>query len=721
MPDNIYYQVAVNYPSQNSILTYIGDPSSDINFQIGQLVHIPLGKRSEFGCVVDTINEVKDNPDITYKNIFSIVDSKIFLSPTDLMLFKWVSKYYHYGLGKLIFDTLPNLPKLPILSNLSNLSTSSALPKKRSTRLVKSPITPQRQIDQQSSTKETYNLTQIQQQIFDQLHLLSSSTPTNNQTQHFKALIHGVTGSGKSIIYLKLMEECFKKNQSVLFLLPEINLTPQFIEIFERDLTVPIYPYHSGLSDKQKLLIWESLLISNDSPKLIIGARSAIFLPIKNLGLIIMDEEHDHSYKQDDRCSYHARDVAYKKAKLLNIPIILGSATPSLESFYFFKLSTNKDFGHYFELRERVHQAQLPDIEIVDTRIKNKDANKDANTNTKKQYAHWPLTDTTIHEIDKNLQSGGQVLILINRLGFANYFQCKSCGHSFECVNCSTKLRFFSKKNILSCQYCNYTIHAPTFCPLCNCLDILQKGFGTEKIQAVLSELFPNKITERFDRDEITTITKLNNRLEAFHQHRIDILVGTQMLSKGHNFKRVRLVVILGVDSYLNYSDFRINEKVYQLLTQVAGRSGRFGGESKVLIQTCNPANETLNVIKQNLFDHFYFSEAKVRTDCFFPPFSRSALIYLLSTDQKQVAKHIQALSLFTTNIKNKYFASIEILGPKPAIIEKRVGFYTWCILLRTHNSKVNDLHNLITTIEENFELPSQIKMKIDIDPLTFM
>ncbi|MBF0297281.1 MAG: primosomal protein N' [Oligoflexia bacterium] len=660
------------------------------------------------GCIISiSLNDFSENADkkISYKKISGPIDTKIILDGNDLSLFKWVSKYYHYSLGKLIFDTIPALQTLSVSAKRKSIKSKSPIIEKH-----------------MSTATTTFEPTNLQQQIINQL---SSEL---SKKKHFKSLIHGVTGSGKSMIYLKLMEECFKNNQSVLFLLPEINLTPQFITIFENYLSVPIYPYHSALTEKQKLFIWENLVTENpastSTTKLIIGARSSIFLPIDNLGLIIIDEEHDHSYKQDDRCTYHARDVAYKKAKLLNIPIILGSATPSIESFYFFKLSTSEstsvDDRYYFEIRERVNLAQLPDIELIDTRSRPSSVPA-VPASTTKPPSHWPLTSEIVKEIKKNLESENQILILINRLGFANFFQCKSCGHSFECINCSTKLRFFSKKNILSCQYCSYMIPTPTLCPICNCLDILHIGFGTEKVQAILSTLFPEKIIERFDREEINTINKLNKRLDDFHQHKIDVLVGTQMLSKGHNFKKVKLVVILGVDSYLNYADFRINEKIYQLLTQVSGRSGRFGGESKVCIQTYNPTNETLNIVKENLFDQFYTSEINVRKECSFPPFSRLALIYLMSKDQQQVVKHTHLLFQILTTIRDKHFISVELLGPKTAITEKRVGFYTWCILFRTPNSKINDLHNLISTVECNHQLPSSLKMKIDIDPLNFM
>ena len=307
------------------------------------------------------------------------------------------------------------------------------------------------------------------------------------------------------------------------------------------------------------------------------GARSAIFLPIKNLGLIIVDEEHDLSFKQEDRCPYHARNVAIKRAQNLGIPVVLGSATPSTDTLRLFEL--NK--ANYYRMKTRVFDALLPEIQLIDLRCEGKEKAKSYSRN------HWPISLAAVSEMEKFLAKGEQVLVFVNRLGYANYLQCRACGHQFFCQNCSIPLKYFKGKNQLRCQHCDYGEAVPVGCPECDNVNILQRGFGTEKIEEVLQKIFPDKVVKRFDRDELLTIKHIEARLNEFHQKEIDILVGTQMLSKGHNFKRVNLVLILGVDVQLGYPDFRSQEKVFQQVSQVSGpggkvREGRKGADSNL-------------------------------------------------------------------------------------------------------------------------------------------
>lgn len=659
------YQVAVNIPLLNSIYTY----ESDIEYKKGTLVEVPLGKRKEWGIILDLATSAPEG--IKLKKIISKLEYDIVLDELELKLYEWIAKYYFYSLGKLIFDSLPKMLKRPqkfdpIIGN---------------------------------SNFFNYELSEEQQITADAILSLTDSGFT-------KHLIHGVTGSGKSIIFLKLIFELIKKNRSVLFLLPEINLTPQFIELFSKNLNIPIHLYHSALSNSERYNLYKHLK-EDPTPKLILGVRSSIFLSIKNLGLIIIDEEHDSSFKQDDRCPYHAKDVAYKKAQLLNIPIVLGSATPSLESY--FSYTDKKDKHFYYPLTKRAKESTLPKIEFIDMRDEQNEISiKDKNL-------IWPFHPNSILKIKEKLARGEQALIFVNRLGFSNFVQCRSCGHQFFCPNCSVTLKYFKGKNRLVCQHCEYQEIYPSMCPKCQCTTLLQLGFGTERVLEILNLALPDFKFERFDRDEISNLKILNDKLSRFEKKEIDAFVGTQMLSKGHNFKRVNLVVILGIDSQLNFCDFRSNEKVYQLLTQVSGRAGRYETKGEVLVQTLNPQHHLFLKVKNHEFDTFYKEELRIRKDCSCSPFIRMSMIYFTAKELTQVQTDaLKATELLNTLI-NKQFTSSKVLGPRPATIEKKSNQFTWCLMLKSKNHI--ELHDILLNFDRLFIGSKSTHIKIDIDP----
>ncbi len=662
-----YCLVAVNYPLRESSLLYSYDDS--LSIVIGSLVLIPLRNRKSQGCIIELdFPESKIDFD---KNSIKPIDSVIedfSLSTHELDLFKWMSSYYHYSLGKMIFDSIPKIMKKP--------------------RPLKSYMGKQESF--------AFELNTDQANIYSKI----MEFGINKYAKHY---IHGVTGSGKTIIYTQLIKETLKQGRSALFLLPEINLTPQFVSFFETYLGVPIYVYHSGIKPSDKFGLWK-LLQTDSSPKFILGVRSSIFLPIKNLGMIVVDEEHDSSFKQDDRCPYNARDVAIKVASIRNIPVLLGSATPSIENYHSF---TVKNRDCYYQLRERVGDSKLPSIELIDIR----------SDDNKSEEKHWPLSPKSISAITDALLKKEQVLVFINRLGFANYLQCRSCGHQFICPNCSSTLKYFKKKNQLSCQFCEYKIPTPASCPECQCLTIMQKGFGTERINEILNEIFPDKVIERFDRDEIKTFDQLESKLSRFHQGEIDILVGTQMLSKGHNFKKVNLVIVLGMDSQLNFPDLRSNEKAFQQLTQISGRSGRFGDDSRVLVQTLNPDMNLFQMVQNHSFDDFYVEELDIRKACQCPPFAKMALIYVTSRFQTRAIEEVSKIKGILIQLQKRFFPEVDVLGPRPNSIEKRQNQFTWNILLKSSN--INQLHNLIDNFQGNYTPPSNLSIKLDIDPQT--
>jgi primosomal protein N' (replication factor Y) len=503
---------------------------------------------------------------------------------------------------------------------------------------------------------------------------------------------------------LDLIKATLEKGKSVLFLLPEINLTPQFISTFARYLDAPILSYHSELSDSQKYQIWmKAREMSQGS--LILGVRSSVFIPILNLGLIIIDEEHDTSFKQDDRCPYNARDVASKKAQLLGIPLVMGSATPSLESYFNF----HRPLEGLYEMEKRAGNAFLPEVQLIDAR-----------DNSNKEDDTWPLVQDSINAIKESFARGEQILVFVNRLGFASYLQCRACGHQFNCPNCSITLRYYKQKNRLACHHCEYKAPMPGQCPSCGCMTISHKGYGTEKIQEVLLKIFPDKKIERFDRDEIKNFKQLEQRLSDFHAGKIDLMVGTQMLSKGHNFEKVKLVLILGIDGQLNFPDFRSSERVYQTLTQVAGRAGRYSQDGKVLIQTLNPENSLFQIVKNHDFHQFYQDELKIRLLCDCPPYTRLAMIHFSSRFQERLIPHVSDyVGSMLRGMIMQHFSEVTILGPRPAHIEKKSNQFTWSLLLKSKD--LGQLHNLIKSFEMSYKSVASVSYKVDIDPYSMI
>lgn len=667
MPE--FCKVVVNSPLPNP-LTYKIPDDLDEKLRPGDLLEVPLRNRVAQGLLLEVGSDIGELgvKESSIKEIVRRVETSVKISETELKLFTWMSRYYHYPLGKLVFDVLPKILKRPRKLNFVS----------------------------GKEVGDSFVLNQAQEQIWNSLEPLLS--------QGFgSSLIHGITGSGKSVLYLKAIKDTLKRGKSVFFVLPEINLTPQFLSFFEEHLPCDIYSFHSSISNSDKYGLW-TLLQECEKPKLIIGVRSSIFLPLRNCGLIILDEEHDSSYKQNDRCPYHVREVAYTKSKLNNSFLLMGSATPSLESYQFYK---HKNPERYFALSERANELPLPIISLVDERLGGEEYESVENI--------WPLQKSILEKTKKALDSGEQVLFFLNRLGFYQFIQCRGCGHQFECKNCSTVLRFFKERKILKCQHCEFSKPLPDECPECNCLTLSGKGYGTERVQEVLQNYFPEKKVGRFDRADLKNFSDLKVRLEEFNRGDLDILVGTQMLSKGHNFEKVNLVVILGVDSQLNYPDFRGREKVFQLLTQVSGRSGRFDKQGEVVIQTLSPENPLFKLVQENKIMQFFEEELEIRETFDSPPFGKMAILYFTGKRRNEVMGFVENLTQASRRLSTEHFPKVEVLGCRAASLEKRVNQFTWLIEVRSIN--INDLHNFLNTLLQSFGIPSGISLNLDIDP----
>jgi primosomal protein N' (replication factor Y) (superfamily II helicase) len=520
-------------------------------------------------------------------------------------------------------------------------------------------------------------------------------------------LVHGVTGSGKTEIYLNAIEHALAGGGSALMLVPEIGLTPQVSYYFRSWFGERAAILHSGLSDGERFDQWRR--IHKGEARVVIGTRSAVFAPLVNLRLVIVDEEHDASYKQDETPRYNGRDTALKRAQLENALVILGSATPQLETFY---SAQNKSRPEYRRLSSRVLERSLPLVHIVDMRVEFQKRGKAA-----------VISDLLQEKIGDRLAAGEQVLILLNRRGYAPLLMCRSCGETETCTNCSISLTFHQEGNRLTCHYCNYSRSVPSRCRKCDKEYIYFVGEGTEKIQELISGLFPRARVGRLDRDTVGRKGRLEEILSDFAAGRTDILIGTQMIAKGHDFPRVTLVGVLAAEKALRLADFRAAERTFQLLTQVAGRAGRGEIPGEVVLQTFYPNHYSLKYACTQDYYSFFQQEIEYRRRFCYPPFT--ALVSILVTaSQRDVALQLTALVVDRLAHHRSLLSSenrMRILGPAPAAIERLKGEYRLQALIKSTSRR--ELHQVLEKALEDLEerKVDLKKVSIDVDPLSLL
>ena len=500
-------------------------------------------------------------------------------------------------------------------------------------------------------------------------------------------LLHGITSSGKTQVYMKLIEEQIQLGKQVLYLLPEIALTAQMIRRLQKSLGGHIAIYHSKFNPNERVEIWNK--INSGETKVVLGARSALFLPFNNLGLIICDEEHDASYKQQEPAPrYHSRDAAIYYASLFNASVLLGSATPSIETY--FNVQQNK-YG-LVELLERYGDVAMPTIELID--LKQIPA---------KQRSENPLSPTLLKGIQETLAAKKQIILFQNRRGYAPYMICNTCGWIPHCNHCDVTLTFHKGKQKLSCHYCGTTYPILQTCLACGNHHFIQKNFGTEKIEELVAEAFPQAVIARMDYDSIKGKHDHDNLIKIFEQHRIDILVGTQMVVKGLDFEKVSLVGIIDADGILNFTDFRVNERAYQLMEQVSGRAGRKDGLGKVMVQVSNLQHPILQFVQQHNYQALYQFEIKNRQEFQYPPFTRLIQVVFKHKD-KNIAE--EAANIMQQGLINQFGSYLN--GPSQPIVDRIRNQYIWEILLklpkdsRTVNNCKRAIHQQMIIIQSN-------------------
>ncbi len=526
---------------------------------------------------------------------------------------------------------------------------------------------------------------------------------TIEKQEYKKYLLYGVTGSGKTEIYLQLIEKVISEGKSAIMLVPEISLTPQminrFIERFGKEIIAVL---HSKLSVGERYDSWER--IENGEARIVIGARSAIFAPVCNLGIIIIDEEHDSSYKSEMAPRYNAKEVATQIAKYNNIPLLLGSATPDIVTFY---KAQNEDI-ELLKLSKRANNSSLPNVEVVD--LKQELANGNRTMISVKLYKL----------IQENLKNKKQTILFLNRRGFSTFVMCRDCGYVAKCKNCNISLTYHKKEEKLKCHYCGYEEEIHKICPECGSKKIKYFGTGTQKLELEINKIFPTASTIRMDIDTVTKKNSHEEILEKFNKDKIDILIGTQMIVKGHHFPTVTLVGVVSADGSLNIDDYRASERTFDILVQVAGRAGRENLQGNVIIQTYNPDNYSIQYAKKQNYDEFYNVEIKLRNQLRYPPFCDIIMFGISGEVEDKVSKTAEMLY---KNLKEKIEKEeiiANVLKPLPAPIDKIKNRYRWRIIIK---AKVNDkLIDIINECLYNKELlKSNSRIIADINPTNMM
>lgn len=716
--------------------SYLIPPEMQDKIKIGQALLVPFGRQGLINAFCVGFSDYLP-PEIKAKRVSKILDETPLFSVEYLKLLEWVANYYCTDLITVlnvaiplkliekslkteqsiefiktdgatkrqleILEILKEKGKMPLIEFEKLVKTTRATVKKLEAlgcvklieeQVYRNPL----DILKIDKKEDLYELSETQQKVYEGI----SAQIRNEKSPQI--LLHGVTASGKTEVYFKLIDDTIKSGKNVLFLAPEIALASQLTKRLAKKFgTRDVAIWHSSISEGERYDVWQKLY--KNEIKILAGARSAVFAPLKDIGLIIIDEEHEGAYKQTSPAPrYDARLVARKLAEFNNCPLILGSATPDISSYY---RAINSN--HLFEMLKRYNNAKVAPVTVINMQEYGRAAYK--------SLISKPL-QTAIKETLDNKQ---QVILLINRRGFSTYTQCQGCGHVIECPNCAIPMILHAKDNMLKCHYCNHVEYFPDVCPNCGFDGLKNSGTGTQKIEQYIKDLYPDYNVERIDSDVLVRKGEHIRLLEKFQNGDIDILVGTQMIAKGLDNPNVTLVGVISADASFNLPDFRASERGFQLLTQVAGRAGRGEFKGRVFFQTYNPDYYALESAKsQNYFD-FYKQEIASREDFDYPPFSQIIRLILSSTNNFRAEKAAQeiALRLCTMIEKFGFGERLEVLGPTPCVIERINGYYRFQIIIK---NKLEDKgHQFVSSFLNKITAPKDIRMTIDVDPLDIL
>lgn len=644
--------------------------NTNIKLKPGMRVSIPFGKNRQAIGVIVSISDKSNCPRHKLKRINHVIDQEVVIEPSLFSLIIWASRYYHHPIGEVIFHCMP-----------AKLRKDKPYIEKE---LIEK-INLQNKTDI-NSTKESKLTLNREQKIA--IHTVNNSFGKKNIF-----LLEGPTGSGKTEVYMAIIDNALKLKKQAMVLVPEIGLTPHFIQYFKERFDCPIAIQHSGLSENKRLQSWYAA--KSGKARIILGTRSAIWLPLFEPGVYIIDEEHDSSYKQQEGFRYSAKDTLIIRSTKDRVPIVLGSATPSMESLHNIN---NKKYTH-IKLSSRAGSAKLPVYKLIDIRGKK---------------MHGPLSQVLVDEIKLRLQRQEQTLLFLNRRGYAINLCCHQCGWKMICKQCDVPYTFHKTKNSLICHHCNSNKRVVDCCPECSGkLSLL--GSGTEKIEEILANIFPHNTILRIDKDSTRKKQSMETILNKIHQDKVDILVGTQMLTKGHHFPNVTLTAIINADHGIFSTDFKTHEKLAQLFIQVGGRAGRGEKKGTVIIQTYNPEHQLFNNLLSNGYHNYAMTLLEERKSASLPPYTYMAL---LRTRARHMDEAKKIAEMAANLLKEKENKDTLILGPVPALIEKRRGLYQQQLIIQSN--KRSHLHKHLNEWLLQFEkikLPKGARWSLDIDP----
>ncbi|NIG62450.1 MAG: primosomal protein N' [Serratia symbiotica] len=701
----------------------------------GARVCVPWGKQQAIGIVTD-YSETSELPLDKLKLIYSTLDHASLFSPSLWRILHWASDYYHYPIGEVLFHALPILLRQGKLAEATPLGQWFATDLGHATLQESLKRAPKQQqalalLKHRPVYRHEVSLLELKESALQALRTKGMidlryqlATPQDwrpslavlgerlslnteqatavgairSQDEQFAAwLLAGVTGSGKTEVYLSVLENILAKGRQALVLVPEIGLTPQTIARFRKRFNAPVDVLHSGLNDSERLAVW--LRARSGEVAIIIGTRSALFSPFQRLGMIIIDEEHDSSYKQQEGWRYNARNLAVLRAKEENIPIVMGSATPALETLH----NVQRDKYRQLTLSGRAGNAKPAAQYLIDL---------------KGMPLKVGLSPPLLKSMQNHLKAGNQVMLFLNRRGYAPAMLCHECVWIAECKRCDYYYTFHQNQHQLRCHHCDSQLPVPHQCPKCSSTHLVSVGIGTEQLQNGLAPLFPDTPITRIDRDTTSRKGSLEQYLADIHRGESHILIGTQMLAKGHHFPNVTLVALLDVDGALFSADFRSAEHFAQLYTQVSGRAGRAGKQGEVLLQTHHPDHPFLQILLQQSYDAFAQHALSERNSLFLPPYTHHIILRAEDHDNQQAPHFLQQQRnwLETSQLKDD---SLWVLGPVPALHAKRGGRFRWQLLLQ-HPSRqvlqqlVKNLLPLVSTLPQ----ARKVKWTLDVDPI---
>ena len=672
-----YLEIILNLPvNQGFTYSYIPPEKEkpELIPEIGKRAEIMFGNKKTQGFIINISDKIPESCPVEpskIKPIKRVIDKEPLFGKELIEMANWIARYYLCTLGEAVFSMIPNGRRD---SSAGGFGFEEEVGKQKKNELSE---------EQKLAVEEI---------LKSRCGSITSEKKSDTSLFHY---LYGPTGSGKTEVFLSLAEKILETGKGVIYLVPEIGLTAQVVQAVSERFGNTAAVLHSGLTPSQRLSEWHRIM--HKEARVVVGARSAVFAPVPDLGLIIIDEEHDGSYKSGNNPRYHARQVAMHRCTKLKIPLLMGSATPSVEAWYGMQNGSIK--RHL--LTKRLAGGQMPHIFCIDLSYYPGDG-----------CISKPLEDA----INKTLSKGHQTILFLNRRGFTHFFRCNQCGYELVCKNCSVPLTYHKAENRLRCHYCGWSTYPPESCPQCGSLDIGSSGFGTEYIEAETRAKFPNARIVRLDTDILKNKEELIETLEDFKNGKYDIMLGTQMVAKGLNFPKLELVGVILADAGLHMPDFRAGERTFSLITQVAGRAGRYFPDGKVIVQTYSPGKGPVLYACQNRIEDFYRSELAEREMLDFPPFSRLLRLVFRSFNKGLAAETARdAVKILAEGAPH----GMEIIGPAECPIEKINSSWRYQILLK--GSSIIPLQTAARKLLFDYTHNQNVYIEYDVDPVSLL